>query len=40
MTSSFEDGNKISVSIKGGKFVGYLINSYLLKKDCAPWITL
>jgi hypothetical protein len=32
-----ERGNEPSGSIKGGGFLDYVINYWLLKEDLAPW---
>jgi hypothetical protein len=32
-----ESGNEISVSIKCGKFLGWLMYYYIFKKDSASW---
>jgi hypothetical protein len=33
----FENGNELSGSMKGGKFLDYLSDCQLLKKGSAPW---
>jgi hypothetical protein len=37
LRGSYEHGNEISGSIKGGEFLELLSDCQLLKKDCAPW---
>jgi hypothetical protein len=37
VTGSFEKGNELSGSVKGGELLERLSVYYLLKKESAPW---
>jgi hypothetical protein len=40
VAGSVGHGNEPSGSIKGGEFINYLSDYYLLEKDSAPWSQL
>jgi hypothetical protein len=40
MTDSCEHSNEPSGTIRGGEFLDWLSDYYILKKDCAPWSEL